>query len=405
MKELLKYCSFVRFWFARVATNAGTQMLLLATSWHMYELTASTWDLGLVGLFQLARSLATALLAGHLADRHHRARLVATCTGLQACAVVFLAAIASGGGTSRKLLLVLSALLDAVRPFQMSAQQALVPTLVSASLLLRAVALSSSGVQLSVIGGPALSGLLFTVEANGVYCTCAVLFCIAEIICLFVCCEHVPSPREPVSARILLASARFIGSSPLLLGAVSLDLFAVLLGGATALLPIFTKRILHVGPQGLGLLRSAPAVGALVVGLALVRCPVGSWVERKLLISVAMYGMCTIVFGLLQSFLLSLFVFAVAGGADMVSVVIGQTLVQLQTPNHVRGRVAAFNSLFIGASNQLGEFESGITAAMVGPFGSVVLGGIGTIFVSLAWLRLFKPLAARNTMNLAYGNK
>jgi hypothetical protein len=260
------------------------------------------------------------------------------------------------------------------------------------------MAFRSSGMQASVIGGPAIGGFLFVAGVNAVYFTCAALFCIASAMCLLVRYEHVPAPREPVSLHTLLAGARFIGSSRLLLGAVSLDLFAVLLGGATALLPIFAKEILHVGPQGLGLLRSAPAMGALLVGISLARFPILRGVGTKLLVAVAVYGAAMIAFGLSTSFYLSLAVLAVSGGADMVSVVIRQTLVQLETPNHMRGRVAAVNTLFIGASNQLGEFESGVTAAVLGPVGSVVMGGVGTIFVSLAWGRLFKPLAARETL-------
>ena len=398
MKELLQHGSFVRLWLARVAANAGTQMVMLAIGWHMYELTGSAWDLGLVGLCQFAPAFATTLLAGHVVDRVHRARLVALCMALQASVAVFLVLSTFQGGTSRELLLGLSVVLGGLRPFQMSAQQALLPLLVPQALLARATALSSAGQQASVIGGPAIGGLLFASGVRTVYLTCALLFCLAVVLCLAVRYERKPNPREPVTLATLLAGVHFIRGHSLLLGAVSLDLFAVMLGGATALLPIFAKDILHVGPEGLGLLRSAPAVGALLTGLALARHPVASGVGKKLLAAVAVYGVCMLAFGLSHSFLLSLAVLAISGGADMVSVVIRQTLVQLETPDHMRGRVAAVNSLFIGASNQLGEFESGITAAAMGPIGSVVLGGLGTICISLAWARLFKPLAARETL-------
>jgi sugar phosphate permease len=201
-----------------------------------------------------------------------------------------------------------------------------------------------------------------------------------------------------VTVQSVLAGVRFIWSSPLLLGAVSLDLFAVLLGGATALLPLFAREVLHVGPQGLGLLRAAPAVGALAVGLVLSRRPFEHHVGKKLLAAVASYGICMVVFGLSTSFLLSLAVLALSGGLDMVSVVVRQTLVQLATPDAMRGRVAAVNTLFIGASNQLGEFESGAVAALVGPVASVVLGGIGTVAVAALWLRLFRQLAQRDRL-------
>jgi len=204
--------------------------------------------------------------------------------------------------------------------------------------------------------------------------------------------------REPVSLDTLLAGLRFIWRSPLLLGAVSLDLFAVLLGGATALLPIFAKEILHVGATGLGLLRCAPAIGALGVSLLLARQSFAGGVGWKLLASVAVYGISIMVFGFSTSFLLSMAALAVAGGADMVSVVVRQTLVQLETPDHMRGRVAAVTTIFVGASNQLGEFESGFTAAALGPVGSVALGGLGAVFVSVAWARMFRQLATRDTL-------
>jgi MFS family permease len=212
--------------------------------------------------------------------------------------------------------------------------------------------------------------------------------------------RHVPPPREPVSVKVLLAGVRFIWHRKVVLGAVSLDLFAVLLGGATALLPMFARDILHVGPEGLGLLRGAPAVGALAVSIALSRWPLQRRVGRTLLVAVAAFGTCMIVFGLSASFALSLAALAISGAADMISVVVRQTLVQLETPDEMRGRVGAVNSVFIGASNQLGEFESGATAALLGPVGSVVAGGIGTVLVALTWRRIFPTLARRDRLEV-----
>lgn len=398
MKELFDHSCFIRFWAARVAGIAGTQMLMLTIGWHMYELTGRAWDLGLVGLVQFAPALLTTLFAGQVADRVHRARLVSACLAIQMSVAAALWWATGAHVVTRDWLLLLSVVLGGVRPFQSSAQQALVPTLVPASLLSRAMAFSSSGQQMAVICGPAVGGLLFMGGVDTVYATCAVIFLLASAACLMVRYEHQPASREPVTVRTLLAGARFIWASPLLLGAVSLDLFAVLLGGATALLPIFAKEILHAGPQGLGLLRCAPAAGALLVGLTLSRGPMREGVGKKLLLAVAVYGICIIVFGLSHWFVLSCLALACAGGADMVSVVIRQTLVQLETPNEMRGRVAAINTLFIGASNQLGEFESGFTAAAFGPIGSVVMGGVGSILVSAAWVRLFRPLAARESL-------
>jgi hypothetical protein len=261
------------------------------------------------------------------------------------------------------------------------------------------MALSSVVQQISVIAGPALGGILFAASVVTVYVTSASLFCISAGMYAFVRYDYTPLPREPVTADTIFAGLRFIWSNPLLLGAISLDLFAVLFGGATALLPVYARQILHVGPQGLGLLRSAPAVGALCVGLFLSRRAIVSGVGKKLLIAVAIYGVSVVGFGLSRWFPVSLFLLAISGGADTISVIVRQTLVQLETPDRMRGRVAAVNTLFIGASNQLGEFESGVSATALGVIGSVVVGGSATILVSFVWSRLFKPLARRDALH------
>lgn len=399
MSALLSQASFARFMTARVGSITAQQMILLAVSWHMYDLTSSAWDLGLVGLFQFIPGLATTFVAGHCADRMHRGRIVAICLAAQAITAALLAAATVMHVVTRDALLGLALVLGAIRPFQMSGQQALLPMLVPARLLARSMALSTVVQQICVVAGPALGGLLFAIGVNAVYLTCAALFCVSAVMCAFVRYDYVPPPREPVTAGTILAGLRFVWSHPLLLGGISLDLFAVLFGGATALLPVYAREILHVGPQGLGLLRSAPAVGALCVGLFLSRHAIRSGVGKKLLIAVAIYGICIVAFGLSRSFPLSLVLLAIAGGADTISVVVRQTLVQLETPDRMRGRVSAVNTLFIGASNQLGEFESGATAAVFGVVGSVVLGGCATILVSIAWGRLFKPLAQRDTLH------
>jgi predicted MFS family arabinose efflux permease len=394
--ELLQHPAFIRFWCARLASTAGSQILMLAIGWHMYQLTSSAWDLGLVGLLQFIPALVMALPAGHTADRFHRVRIAQASLVLQALVAIALTTASSGGWTTRALLLGLSVVLGAVRPFQMTAQQSLVPALVPLELLPRATAFSAAGVQGAIIAGPALGGVLFAAGLNVVYATCAALFLVSSAVFLGVHYEHVPPRREPVTWTSVLAGIAFIRANPIVLGAISLDLFAVLLGGATALLPIYAKEILHVGPQGLGMLRSAPAVGALAVALTLARRPLARHVGGKLLVAVAVFGASMLVFGLSRSFGLSLVALVVSGGADMISVVVRQTLVQMETPDEMRGRVAAVNSLFIGASNQLGEFESGATAAALGPVGSVVLGGIGTMVVAGLWLRLFRGLARRD---------
>jgi hypothetical protein len=241
--------------------------------------------------------------------------------------------------------------------------------------------------------------VLFAVSVGTVYLTSALLFCISAVMYAFVRYDYTPPSREPVTRDTILAGLRFIWGSPLLLGAISLDLFAVLFGGATALLPVYAKQILHVGPQGLGLLRSAPAMGALCVGLVLSRRAIVSGVGKKLLVAVAVYGVSIAAFGLSRWFPVSLLLLAVSGGADTISVIVRQTLIQLETPDRMRGRVAAVNTLFIGASNQLGEFESGVSATALGVVGSVVVGGCATVVISAAWSRLFKPLAKRDALH------
>ncbi|QBR01420.1 MFS transporter [Paraburkholderia pallida] len=399
MTNVFSHAPFARFLSARVGSIAAQQMLMLAISWHMYDLTSSAWDLGLVGLFQFIPGLATTLFAGHCADRMHRGRIVAVCLAAQGATAVLLAVSTYMHFVTRDVLLGLSLVLGAIRPFQMAGQQALLPMLIPRALLARAMALSTVGQQVSVIAGPAVGGLLFAIGVNAVYVTCATLFCVSAAMYALIRYDYVPPPREPVTVETILAGLRFVWSHHLLLGGISLDLFAVLFGGATALLPVYAKHILHVGPQGLGLLRSAPALGALCVGLMLSRRTIRSGVGKKLLLAVAVYGISIVGFGLSRSFPVSLVLLAISGGADTISVVVRQTLIQLETPDRMRGRVAAVNTLFVGASNQLGEFESGVTATAFGVIGSVVFGGCATILISVAWSRLFKPLATRETLH------
>ena len=401
--DLTRQTAFMRLWYSRLASISGQQMLMVAVGWQMYELTGSAWDLGLVGLFQFLPALLLTLVAGHVDDRLHRARIVLVCLLVQGLvALVLMAAteglFAGGPWASRELLLGLSVALGAARAFQMPAQQALMPQLVPPDLLSRAMAFSAGGMQTAVIGGPALGGLIFVAGATAVYASSAGLFFVGCVLMSRVRYVHLPPPDEPVTMRSLLAGLVFVWQRKALLGAVSLDLFAVLLGGATALLPLFAKDILMVGPWGLGLLRAAPALGAVLMSALLTRSPLQRRVGYRMLGAVAVYGLCMVVFGLSTSFALSLFVLALSGAADMVSVVVRQTLVQMETPNEMRGRVSSVNSVFIGASNQLGEFESGATAAVMGPVGSVVLGGVGTLLIAAAWLRYFPELARRDRL-------
>ena len=387
----------MRFWWGRVVSSAANQMLMVAVGWQMYDLTRSAWDLGLVGLLQFAPSLALVLVAGEVVDRHHRARIAALCVAVQAGVALLLALGPLGGLPQRGLLLGLSLVLGAVKAFQMPAQQALAPLLVPVAVLPRALAFSAAGTQTAIVAGPALGGAAYIAGASSVYGLCAALFALATL--LFLRTRHAdPPPREPASLATLLVGVHYVRGNPVVLGAISLDLFAVLLGGATALLPIFARDILHVGPWGLGLLRGAPAAGALLMSLWLARHPIARRSGPKLIGAVVVYGLATAAFGASSAFWLSAAALAVAGAADMVSVVIRQALVQLETPDAMRGRVSAVNAVFIGASNQLGEFESGATAALMGPVGSVLLGGFGSVAVAAIWWKLFPALSRRDAL-------
>ncbi len=397
--SLFSHRAYMQFWSARLAGTTGNQMMMVAVGWQMYELTGSAWDLGLVGLLQFVPALVFTLPAGHVADRLHRGRIMAWTMAVSALLGVVLVAAARGGWASRELLLALSVALGTVKAFQMPASQSLTPLLVPAPLLPRALAFSSSAMQASIIAGPALGGFIYVAGADAVYGVCTALFLVAGVLLVRLRYEHDPPPHEPVTLGTLFAGFHYIRERPVILGAISLDLFAVLLGGATALLPIFAKDLLHVGPWGLGLLRAAPGAGALAMSLVLMRWPVERRVGRVMFASVAVYGAATLVFGVSTSFVLSLAALAIAGAADMVSVVIRHSLVQLETPNEMRGRVSAVNSVFIGASNQLGEFESGAVAAWIGAVGSVVVGGLGTLAVAAVWWRLFPSLARRDSIS------
>ncbi len=389
---------FMRFWSGRLTSAAGNQMLMVAIGWHMYTLTSSAWDLGLVGLCQFLPALLMTLPAGHAADHGHRGRILALCMASEAVIALVLTAADLGHWTDRNLLLMMSVGLGMAKSFQMPAQQSLVPLLVPTAMLPRALAFSSGGMQVAIIGAPAMGGFIYVAGAHVVYIVCACLFVVAAG--LFMSVRHTRAPRstQPVTWATVFAGFHFIGQRPQILGAISLDLFAVLLGGAVALLPMFAKDVLHVGPWGLGMLRGAPAVGALIMSIVLTRWPIQRRAGRTMFIAVAVFGVCMIVFGLSTIFFVSLLALAVSGSADMVSVVIRQSLVQLDTPDQMRGRVSAVNSIFIGASNQLGEFESGATAALLGPVGSVVLGGVGTLLVAALWMRWFPTLAKRDKL-------
>lgn len=391
-ESILSHRPFTLFWGARVASTIANQMQIVAVGWQVYQLTHSAFDLGMVGLVQFLPALFLALLVGHVADRYDRRKIARICLFLKGSAAATLALGSIYGWLDKDAIFAIVFVIGATHAFESPTLQALLPGLVPARLLPRAIAWSASATQTAVIIGPALGGFIYVFGPSAVYSSSSVLFIAASLLVSLIRIERVLPRREPATLNSLLAGIAFIKSRPAILGAISLDLFAVLLGGATALLPIYAHDILATGPLGLGLLRSAPAVGALSTAIFLARRPLKRRVGRSMFIAVAVFGLATIVFALSRSFVLSLATLVVLGASDMISVVVRSSFVQLETPDHMRGRVSAVNSVFIGTSNQLGEFESGITAAWLGPVPAVLLGGIGTIAVVALWIRLFPAL-------------
>jgi MFS family permease len=386
------------YWYSRLAATLGGQVQLVAVGWQMYDLTDSPLALGLVGLVQFLPSVLLLFVVGPIVDRHDRRAILAACRLAQAVATLVLAAATLAGRASPELLFGFVFVLGTARAFEMPASQSLLPTLVPRSMLSRAVALSSSAHQAATIVGPAMGGFVYMAGPHVVYATSGALYVVAGLMALRIPQRRAEGERPRVTRAYLFAGLAFIRRHPILLGAISLDMFAVLLGGATALLPIYARDILMTGPWGLGLLLSAPAIGALAVALWLSRRPLRRRVGPLLFAAVAVFGVATVVFGLSTSLPLTFGALVVLGGADMVSVVIRTSLVQLETPDPMRGRVGAVNSVFVGASNQIGEFESGVLAAWLGPVPAVVAGGVGTVIVVVLWMRWFPGLARRDRL-------
>ena len=398
LASLLAHRSFVRFWIARLTGGFANQMQAVAVGWQVYALTGSALDLGLVGLAQFLPSVALMLIVGHVADRYDRRRIVGVCQLIEAGAAGTLAVLTLRGTINEHAIFVLVAVIGAARAFTMPAQQTLLPSLVPAALLPRAVAANATAGQTAIVLGPALGGFLYVAGPGLVYGLCAALLILASGLNSTLRIERRSASQEPPTLATVFAGIAYIRRRRELLGAISLDLFAVLLGGATALLPIYARDILHTGPWGLGLLRSAPAVGALSMAVWLAHHPLERSAGRRMFAGVALFGIATIVFGISRSFALSLAALIVLGASDMISIVVRLSLVQLRTPDAMRGRVSAINSMFIGASNQLGEFESGVTAALFGTVPAVVIGGIGTLIVVALWMRWFRELTAVDSL-------
>lgn len=425
-ESVWKFKPYMRLWYARVAAAAGVQMLAVAIGWHMYEVTHNVYDLGMVGLMQFLPRVVLLFFVGTAVDRYDRRKILAASLALQGVVALVLAVGVSPYGfeVGRFHIYALSLTIGVAQAFTMPAMQALVPNVVPASLLPQAISAGASALQGATIIAPAVGGLIYGIGwhrigpplSYGV--TAASFFIGTALVWRVALLEGRRVSKEPVTLDSVFAGLRFMRTRPDILGAVTLDLFAVLLGGATALLPAYAETILHLESFGVGLLRAAPAVGALFMSFWLTKHPIHRKVGKRMFGAVAVFGLATVVFGLSQeiadgaahlfglssgvahvgAFVISMASLIVLGASDMVSVVIRSSFVQLETPDAMRGRVSAVNSLFIGASNELGEFESGMVAGMMGLVPGIVFGGVGTIVVVLLGLKIFPSLAKRDHM-------
>lgn len=404
-RSIFREGSYARFWCARICSTVSFQMGAVAVGWQIYALTHSTFSLGMVGLVQFLPMLLLTLVVGHVADRFNRKTIISIC---QVCE-----------GTTHTLLAVFSylhrlhpvgiffavAAIGAARAFEAPSTQALVPRLVEEARVPQAIAWSSSANQTASIVGPALGGLLYALGAHIPYATCACLYLTAAVLSSGIVPRQRVASKIAATASSIFSGIHYIRARKKILGAISLDLFVVLLGGATALLPAYARDILHTGPWGLGLLRLAPAVGALATSIYLAHHPIRRHAGKRMFGAVIVFGLATIAFALSRNVLLSMAILCVLGAADVTSVVVRSSLVQLETPDEMRGRVSAVNSLFIGTSNQLGEFESGVTASWFGLIPATIVGGVGSIVIALMWMGLFPGLRELESLAVRSGEE
>ena len=395
------------YWVARLASTIAQMIMVIVIGWQVYDIARATmslkeasFQLGMIGVVQFVPLFALTLVTGWTADRLDR-RIIARATiTLELLCAATLAWLAYRHATTLVALFAVAALLGVARAFAMPALQALSPNLVPRAILPRAIAMSSISWQVGAVAGPAIGGYLYALAPHMPYAVAGGLFGLA-ILCMFMIG---PKPRTPIEGskhpwHQMVDGLRYVRRNKLVLGAISLDLFAVLLGGATAMLPVYARDILQVGATGLGHLRAAPALGATLVALFFSFRPLKHDVGVKMLAAVATFGAATIGFGLSRAMPLSLLCLTILGGADMLSVYVRQSLIQLYTPDDKRGRVGAVSSLFISASNELGEAESGFLAALIGPVPAVVAGGIGAIGVTLLWSQVFPELRRARTFD------
>jgi MFS family permease len=367
-------------------------MQTVAVSWQMYDLTRNPLDLGLVGLVQFVPAALFVLVAGHIADRYDRRRIISICQIIAGLAGATLAVGTAAGLMTRESLLAIVFVTGSARAFEQTTVTTLLPGIVPLPMLARATAAGASATQVAVIGGPAVGGLLYAVSPVLVYALCAALYANSSVLMSLIKAERAVLTREPISFRMLFAGFSYMRKNRIVLGVITLDLFAVVLGGVFALLPVFARDVFGAGPWGLGLLRASPGIGALAAAIMMAHRPLRRHVGRMMFAAVATYGLAITVFAFSRSFVLSMGLLAILGAADMISVVIRMTLIQLETPDDMRGRVSAVNSLFVTASNQLGDFRAGLMASWLGTIPAVLVGGVGALLVVLLGRKMFAPL-------------
>ncbi|WP_374572920.1 MFS transporter [Phenylobacterium sp.] len=398
-RALLRERDYLVFWISRFAGSLAAQVESVALGWQMYALARQTRSVeesaflvGMIGLAAFVPVFLLTLPAGETADRHERKRVLQLCLAGEIASAALLALAAWRGFASVPLLLGVAVGFGAARAFFSPASTALGPMLVPRPLLPRAIAWNSLAWQTASIAGPALGGLLVALSSAHAYAAAVVLYAISAVTVSMIRKSTRPQTQPGSRWTLMKEGLRYVWRQKIVFGAISLDLFAVLLGGATALLPVFARDVLHVGAEGFGLLRAGPAIGATAIALYLAGHPIRTKAGMFMFGGVAVFGLATVVFALSRSIWLSLVALAFLGGADMLSVYVRQTLVQLVTPDAMRGRVAAVSTLFIGASNELGEFESGVTARFFGPIGAALFGGVGALIVTGLWAKLFPAL-------------
>lgn len=395
------YPGYRLYWVARFLLVFAIQVLSVSVGWQIYDQTRDPFLLGLVGLVQFLPAPLLVLVTGSVADRYNRRRIMAACMAVEAACALALLVILHAGTIEVWPVFGVLLVFGIARAFMGPAVQSLLANLVPQTALANAIALNSSSFQFATIIGPVAGGLLYGVSSELAYSTSVLFFLIAGVLTLLIPKPEQRTSAQPVSKEAVFAGFRYIRSQPIVLGAISLDMVAVMLGGAIALLPVFARDILDVGPWGLGALRSAVGVGALLMSLWLVNNPVRDHAGLTMFATVGVYGLAIIVFGLSKFVWLSVLALAVMGAADMVSVFIRQTLIQLQTPDELRGRVSAVNMTFIGASNELGEFRAGSMAAIFGAVPAVIIGGVGALLTAALWAKLFPALRQVRSLDRA----